>query len=112
MIEAKLVEPGMKMFMNSALITSKKIKFDYYNLLLNIVCFIVFILILIILLTIRYKGKLSPLEKYEQLRKQKFYILSKIKQLQDVKRQRSQELVTNLPKFDEYDYNNNNKYYV
>ncbi len=109
MEKPRLIEPGTRYFIKESLKNSNKFRTNYNNYVINVSLFVIFIIILGIFLFIRYKGKLTPLEKENKLNEQKTYILSKIKQLQDVKRQRSQELVTNLPKFDEYDYN---KYYV
>ena len=97
MSKPELVEPGMKYFMNMALVNSRKTKFNYYNFWINIVCFIVFTLGISLRLFERYKGKLSPLEKQEKLRKQKFYILSKIKQYEAI--HKSDNIITNLPKW-------------
>ena len=108
MEKPRLIEPGTRYFIKESLKNSNKFRTNYNNNVINVSLFVIFIIILGIFLFIRYKGKLTPLEKENKLNEQKTYILSKIKQLQDVKRQRSQELVTNLPKFDEYDYN---KYY-
>ena len=58
-----------------------------------------FLIVLGIFLLIRYKGKLSPIEKKKKT-EQRHYILSKIKQFQDIKQQRRQELITNLPKWE------------
>ena len=112
MDKPKLIEPGMKYFLKESLKNCNKFRNNYNNYVINLILLFTFILVLGIFLFIRYKGKLTPLEKENKLNEQKTYILSKIRQLQDVKRQKSQELVTNLPKFDEYDYNTNNKYYV
>jgi ATP-dependent helicase/DNAse subunit B len=112
MDKPKLIEPGMKYFLKESLKNCNKFRNNYNNYVINLILLFIFILVLGIFLFIRYRGKLTPLEKENKLNEQKTYILSKIRQLQDVKRQKSQELVTNLPKFDEYDYNNNNKYYV
>ena len=83
--------------MNMALINSRKIKFNYYNFWINLICFIIFTLGITIWLINRYRGKLSPLEKQERLRKQKFYILSKIKQYEAI--QNNNNIITNLPKW-------------
>lgn len=112
MDKPKLIEPGMKYFIKESLKNCNNFRNNYNNYVINLILLFVFLLILGMFLYIRYKGKLTPLEKENKLNEQKHYVLSKIKQLQDVKRQKSQELVTNLPKFDEYDYNQNNKYYV
>ena len=110
MDKPKLIEPGMKYFIKESLKNCNNFRNNYNNYVINLILLFVFLLILGMFLYIRYKGKLTPLEKENKLNEQKTYILSKIKQLQDVKRQKSQELVTNLPKFDEYDYNNNKSY--
>ena len=112
MEKPRLIEPGMKYFIKESLKNCNNFRNNYNNYVINLILFFVFLLILGMFLYIRYKGKLTPLEKENKLNEQKYYILSKIKQLQDVRRQKSQELVTNLPKFNEYDYNQNNKYYV
>ena len=112
MEKPRLIEPGMKYFIKESLKNCHNFRNNYNNYVINLILFFVFLLILGMFLYIRYKGKLTPLEKENKLNEQKHYILSKIKQLQDVRRQKSQELVTNLPKFNEYDYNQNNKYYV
>tara|TARA_Y100001970_G_C13890652_1_gene678562 strand:- start:359 stop:697 length:339 start_codon:yes stop_codon:yes gene_type:complete len=112
MDKPKLIEPGMKYFIKESLKNCNNFRNNYNNYVINLILLFVFLLILGMFLYIRYKGKLTPLEKENKLNEQKHYVLSKIRQLQDVKRQKSQELVTNLPKFDEYDYNQNNKYYV
>jgi ATP-dependent helicase/DNAse subunit B len=112
MEKPRLIEPGMKYFIKESLKNCNNFRNNYNNYVINLILFFVFLLILGMFLYIRYKGKLTPLEKENKLNEQKHYILSKIKQLQDVRRQKSQELVTNLPKFNEYDYNQNNKYYV
>lgn len=97
MSKPELVEPGMKYFMNMALINSRKVKFNFYNFWINLVCFIIFTLGITIWLINRYRGKLSPLEKQEKLRKQKFYILSKIKQYEAI--HKYDNIITNLPKW-------------
>jgi hypothetical protein len=112
MDKPKLIEPGTKYFIKESLKNCNNFRNNYNNYVINLILLFVFLLILGMFLYIRYKGKLTPLEKENKLNEQKHYVLSKIRQLQDVKRQKSQELVTNLPKFDEYDYNQNNKYYV
>lgn len=80
-----------------ALINSRKIKNNYYSFWINIICFIIFTLGIIIWLMNRYRGKLSPLEKQEKLHKQKYYILSKIKQYEAI--QNNNNIITNLPKW-------------
>ena len=114
MEKPNLIEPGMKYFIKSSLKNCNDYRNNYKNYIINIILLLIFLVILGILLLIRFKGKLTPIEKENKMNQQKKYILSKIKQLQDVKRIKNQELVTNLPKFDDYEYdnNNNNKYYL
>ena len=95
-----LIEPGMKYFMRETLKKCKTNKFEHYSKMFNIIGFISFILILGIFLVVRYKGKLTPIEKQYKLNEQRHYILSTIKQFQDVKRQQNQELITNIPKWE------------
>jgi len=92
----KLIEPGVKYFIQSTLKRCRENKHTYFSFLFNIICFISFISFLICFLIYKYKGKLSPLEKEEKLKQQKYYIFSKIKQFQSMQ---SNNLITNLPKW-------------
>jgi|TARA_Y100000992_G_scaffold36234_2_gene20296 hypothetical protein len=98
--EACLVEPGMKYFMDATLKQCKANKNKYYTKLFNFICLIVFLFILGIFLFIRYKGKITPIQKQKKMDQQRHYILSKIKQFQNIKSQQRQELITNLPKWE------------
>jgi len=95
-----LIEPGMKYYMNATLKKCRANKNKYYTKVFNIICLIGFVLGLGICLIIRYKGKLTPLEKQQKLDEQRHYILSNIKKFQDIKSQQKQELITNLPKWE------------
>lgn len=111
----KLVEPGTKYFLNETLKKCNKIKNTYYNFVYNTIGFITFFVILGIFLFIRYKGKLTPVEKEIKLRKQKTYILSKIKQMQDINKQQQQisNMITDLPKLtNDFEYYNSNKIFT
>ena len=106
-----LIEPGMKYFMDATLKKCRATKNLYYTKIFNIACLVGFVLVLGVFLLVRYKGKLTPLEKQKKLDDQRHYILSKVKQFQDIKRQQRQELITNLPKW-ESDYKiMNDKFY-
>ena len=110
-----LIEPGMKYFVNETLKKCHTIKSSYNNFLYNTIGFILFFLILAIFLIIRYKGKLTPIEKDVKLRQQKTYILSKIKQMQDVKKQQVQtsNMITDLPKLtNDFEYYNSKKIFT
>ena len=96
-----LVEPGMKYFANETLKKCHTIKNTYNNAFFNTAGFILFFLGLAIFLIVQYKAKLTPIEKDIKLRKQKTYILSKIKLMQDIKQQQkktSNTMITDLPK--------------
>lgn len=105
-INPRLIEPGVKYFLNETLKQCKEFKNQYHNLLFNIVLFLVFITILSTILLIKYKGKLTPSEKEMKNREKQQYILSKIKNYQDAKRIAQQELITGLPQWGEDDYSN------
>ena len=97
MYKVNLVEPGVRSFLNYSLNNCKNNKYKYYNFIFNISAFIIFMVLFIGLLFYKYKGKLSPLEKEEKIRKQKYYIFSKIKQYEQINN--NQSMITNLPKW-------------
>ena len=110
-IKPSLTEPGVKYFINATLKKCSDTKNAYYNHIFNISCLVGFLFLLGIFLIIRYKGKLSPIEKEKKLQEQRHYILSKIKQYQDIKQQTRQEMITNLPKWESDFKIMNEKYY-
>lgn len=93
----KLIEPGVRYFLNGTLKQCHKFKENYENLIVNIGLFLLFIIILGIILLLKYKGKLSPAEIKEKELEKKKYILSKIKNYQEHKKREEQELITGLP---------------
>ena len=96
----KLIEPGVRYFLNETLKQCHIFKENYKNLIFNIGLLIFFILILGIVLLIKYKGKLTLEEiKQKEIEKKK-YILSKIKNYQDARKIEQQELITGLPNWD------------
>jgi len=100
----QLVEVGVKFFLNETLKQCHHFKNKYQNTLLNIGLFIGFLVILGAILLYKYKGKLTPAEKSEKEKQKRQYILSKIKNYNDAKRQSQQELITGLPQWEnEYD---------
>lgn len=95
-----LIEPGMRYFIKETLNNCHKIKETYYNGIFNI-CMLFFIVgIIFLVLLAKYKGKMNSYEREIKNREKQEYILSKIKNYQNAKRIESQELITNLPKFD------------
>jgi len=99
-----LTEPGVKYFLDQTLKQCHIVKDKYYNYLFNMGLFIFFIIILVIILFWKYKGRLTPLEIDKKNKEKQQYILSKIKNLQQAKKIAHQELITGLPSWDnEYD---------
>jgi hypothetical protein len=92
-----LIEPGVKYFLNQTLKQCHIIKNTYHNVIFNLGLFIAFLLVLMFILVYKYKGRLTPSEKFQKNKEKQQYILSKIKVLQDSKRKAHQELITGLP---------------
>ena len=109
-INPRLIEPGVRYFLNETLKQCKEFKNQYHNLLFNIGLFCVFLTILSTILLTKYKGKLTPSEKEMKNREKQQYILSKIKNYQDAKRISQQELITGLPQWGEHDYSNSRRF--
>ena len=86
-----LVEPTIKMVLNSELRMSNEYKFEQNSLLLNIGLFIAFVVFFV--LWYCYKGKQDPFLNQEKEKKKREYILSKLQHYQKMK----QETFTNIP---------------
>lgn len=97
MENAKLIEPGMKSFIKSALKKSRNIKLKYYNFYFNISLAIIFVLSISGFLIYKWKGKLTPLEKQIKLKKQKQQIFEKLKTIEHIKNDK--HMITDLPKW-------------
>jgi len=99
-----LTEPGVKYFLSNTLKQCHIVKDKFYNTMVNVGLFFIFMIVLGGILLYKYKGRLTPLEKYKKTKEKQQYILSKIKELQESKKRASQELITGLPSWDnEYD---------
>jgi membrane protein insertase Oxa1/YidC/SpoIIIJ len=108
----RLVESGVKYFLNETLKQCHKFKQNLHNWMFNIGLFILFSFILVIILIYKYKGKLSPIEKQKKDREKQQYILSKIQKFQEAKKKAHQELITGLPNWDsDYDLIHNKLVY-
>lgn len=104
----KLIEPGMKYFLDKSLTNCKNIKDKYLNNLFNIGIGFTFILVISLILYFKYKGKPteSELRQKEYMKKQ--YILNQIKNYQDDKKRASTDLITGLPEWNnEYNLSQN-----
>ena len=98
-----LVENGMKYFINATLKQCHQLREKYENLFFNISCSLAFFIFLSLFLLYKYKGKLTPMEKQQKEREKQQYILSKIKIFKESRQRMHQELITNLPMW-ENDY--------
>lgn len=99
-----LTEPGVKYFLGETLKQCHQFKEQYYNVLINIGLFFLFLLILGAILLYKYKGKLTPEQMREKELEKQRYILSRIKNFQDAKIREQQQLITGLPHWEtEYD---------
>jgi len=92
-----LTEPGVKYFLKETLKQCREFKINHNNVVFNISLLGGFAFILALILLYKYKGKLTPTEKRQKNLEKHQYILSKIKNFQEAKKQASQELITGLP---------------
>tara|TARA_B110000285_G_C15074280_1_gene589800 strand:+ start:577 stop:918 length:342 start_codon:yes stop_codon:yes gene_type:complete len=100
----RLVEPGARYFLGETLNNCATFKKKYYNDMLNwsIACVVVFVFGM--LLYYKYKGKPTPSQKMLKDREKQHYILSRIHNYQDAKKNQSHANITGLPSWEnEYD---------
>ena len=100
---AKLIEPGVKYFLNSSLKICNKKKNYYNNNLFNLGLFAFFLTTIFMFLYYKYKTRPTKKDIYEKEQEKKYYILSKIKKMNDNSIKEEQKMITNLPRF-ESDY--------
>tara|TARA_Y100000591_G_C21816213_1_gene690867 strand:+ start:640 stop:939 length:300 start_codon:yes stop_codon:yes gene_type:complete len=92
-----LVEPGVKYFLNNTLKNTNIKRIKHENFMFNIYLFLGFFVILGIFLYYKFKTKPSQKDLEKREKEKKYYILSKIKSLNEKKQKESQQLITNLP---------------
>jgi hypothetical protein len=97
LFKPSLVEPGVKYFLSETLKQTHLFRLKHFNSIFNLGLLGAFLLILGIILFLKFKGRLSVLEREKKEQDKKQYILSKIKKLQEMKKQAHQELITGLP---------------
>ena len=97
-----LTEPGVKYFLSATLKECRKFKDRHISIIFNIGMIILFIVVVGGVLTYRYKGKLTYYEINEINRKKQEYIVSKLQQLAVYKQKQSQNLITNLPTWEDH----------
>lgn len=90
-----LIDNHSKHFIKYSLMEMHDNKISNYNLIYNVLIFTLFISITSITLYCLYKGKKSDEEKQIKSFKDKQYILSKIRAIQEQQFEKSQ--ITNLP---------------
>jgi len=93
----RLIEPGVKSFINSTLKDCRRLKDNYQTIIFNISMFCVFILVVGGFLLYHYRGKLTPAEIEIKNRKKQEYIISKLQQMAHLRK--NQGLITDLPRW-------------
>jgi hypothetical protein len=96
----KLTEPGVKYFLDQTLKKCNKKKRDYNNTVFNLSLFLVFFCFIGIFFFYKYKNRPTKKDLEEREHQKKYYILSKIKSLNQKAAKSRQELITGLPKFE------------
>ena len=96
-IRPRLIEPGVKYFLNSTLEQCHILKNTYYNLLYNVGLFVLFSAIVGITLYIKYNNKNNRILQEEKKRQEKEYILNKLRFMQDYKKNQVNNMMTDLP---------------
>lgn len=90
-----LVEDNVKNLMNMTLNNCHDRKMEVFSWVMNITCFVVFLLLVICIVNLFKKPKLSKYEQREKMRKEQEYVVSKIRDYKEM--QRSSSLITDLP---------------
>ena len=94
-----LTEFTTKYYIRHSLKEARAFKDKYLTIFANIFLFILFIGIACGLLYYKYKGKLTPEEKYNKDNEKKQYLFEKLHKLSYDKQKEQQNLITNLPTF-------------
>lgn len=96
---SNLVEPGVKYFLRESLKQCHTLKKKYYNLYFNIGAFIFIVGLMGTILWVKYKGRLTPVEKQLKMQKERAHILEQLKSLPNPKKESG--MITQLPKWQE-----------
>ena len=96
----RLIEPGVSYFLRKSLSKCNENKNIYFNRLFNLGLLFLFVLILGGLLMYKKNTKLTKEEKDVKKQKNREYILEKIKSINEKERQKRNEIITSLPKFE------------
>ncbi len=97
----KLIEPGVKYFLNGTLKECRKFKDFHSSIFFNIYMTGLLILVIGGFLLYRYKGKLTPAEVELKNRKKHEYIISKLHQTAYLKKNQGlpEGMITGLPQW-------------
>tara|TARA_B110000261_G_C13041459_1_gene340508 strand:+ start:837 stop:1169 length:333 start_codon:yes stop_codon:yes gene_type:complete len=96
-IYPKLIEPGVKYFLERSLKNAHIYKVEFYNTIFNIILFVVFCLSVVCFFGYKYKGKLSQEEVEKKDHESHQYVLKQIKKFQVATLKSEQSLITGLP---------------
>ena len=96
----RLIEPGVSYFLRKSLSKCNENKTLYFNRIFNLGLLFLFVLILGGMLMYKKNTKLTSEEKKAKQQKNREYILEKIKALNEKERQKRNEIITSLPKFE------------
>jgi hypothetical protein len=78
-----LIEPELKNLCLKNLTECKEKKLLYYSRVMNIGLFVLFVVVVGVILYVRKKRKIDPVKKRAKMEADRFYILNKIKALQN-----------------------------
>jgi type II secretory pathway component PulF len=95
-IRPRLIEPGVKYFMSSTLEKCNNFKCRYYNFLYNLGLLLLFILIIGITLYFKYKRKHNLKLNEENKKKEKEYLLNKLRFIKDYKKNQMNHIMSDL----------------
>lgn len=93
----RLTEPGIQYYLNETLKQCRTFKNHYNNMIINISLFIGFVLLLVLILIYKYKGRLTKEEMIQKNREKQQYVLSRIQNFNEAKKAAHQGLISGLP---------------
>ena len=99
---AKLIEPGVKYFLDNSLKNCNKKKIYYNNNLFNLILFLLFSSSLGIFLYYKFRTKPTKKDLNKKEQEKKYYILSQVKKLNLNKAKLYEQTITNLPKHESH----------
>lgn len=95
-----LIEPGTKYFLGKSLENIHSENVRYNSFLFNFCLFLSFIILLYGILSFRKKNKITEQEKKQNDLLKKNYLINKVKEISDKKKEEYDKIITELPKFE------------